>query len=70
MVGILNEWSVISLQANQADRALFYLQQALIFDPDHPETHESLGAALAKLGLMEEAEKHKSLARRYRSENK
>ena len=55
------------LGANQADRALFYLQEAIKLEPDRPESHENLGAVYQAMGMTGEAERERGIARSLRN---
>jgi tetratricopeptide (TPR) repeat protein len=66
-VGIFNDWAMNFLGANKADRALFYLLEAIRLEPGRPQSHENLGHVYEAMGMIEEAQREREVARSLRN---
>jgi tetratricopeptide (TPR) repeat protein len=63
MVGLFNSWALNFLRMNNPDKAILYLQEAINLQPDHIASHENLGIAFQKKGMLKEAQIEKNKAR-------
>ena len=67
VVGIFNDWAMNFLNSNQADKAEFYLLEAIKLEPDRPESHENLASAYQAKGMSAKAHKEREISRSLRN---
>ncbi len=67
VVGIFNGWAMNFLNSNQADKAEFYLLEAIKLEPGRPESHDNLASVYQVKGMSAQAHKEREIARSLRN---